>query len=282
MGPRDLYSTPAELAAATVGVTMEQQNYLRHLVHRQVVEVPPGQRALFLAPHPDDIVLGCGGTILKLLARGVSCRLVYLTDGRAVTDEAGEDAMDARRAAEAKAVSAALGAEEPILLDWNERTFTAPEHKAELVDAVEGLLRANAPEAVFLPYLYDQHGDHRYANHLLAAALERLETKPNVYGYEVWSFAPPGLVVDISAELEGKKELMRNYASQLEFLDYLQLIDVVGRLHGPLAPGAEACEAFFPFDPDAYIALVSELDLETPASRRSEVILMPPETWPKG
>jgi adenine/guanine phosphoribosyltransferase-like PRPP-binding protein len=43
------------------------------------VEVPPGERFLIVAPHPDDDVIRCGGTILKLLAVGKSVRIAHLS-----------------------------------------------------------------------------------------------------------------------------------------------------------------------------------------------------------
>jgi hypothetical protein len=45
----------------------------------RLVDIPPGERFLVLAPHPDDDVIGCGGTILRLLAARKSVRIVYLS-----------------------------------------------------------------------------------------------------------------------------------------------------------------------------------------------------------
>ncbi len=273
-------SDPAARVAAALALARAQQEHMRHFVHRKVVERPDATRALFLAPHPDDIVIGCGGTLLAMIDADVPVRLAYLTDGRAVAEPGGEDEMAARRADEARRVSAALGLVEPVLFGWNEHTFTRPESEPELVAALAGLLASEAPDAVFVPYLWDQHGDHRYTNWLLARAMEESGARPTVYGYEVWSFAPPGIVVDVTRRLERKKEILSLYASQLELLDYLTIVDVRARQHASLAPGAEACEVFCPFRADAFLERVHEADLRSPEALCGEVLLTPPESAP--
>lgn len=274
-------STESARTAATLALSRAQQLWLRHYIHRRALEVPPATRALVLAPHADDEVIGCGGTLVKLAARGVPTRIAYLTDGRAVTDDTARDeAMVQTRAAEARAVSARLGLPEPIFVGWNERTFAAPASEAALVERVRGVLDAVDPDAVFVPYFEDAHGDHRYANHLLARALLASGRAPTVYAYEVWSRVPPGLVVDISAELAEKQRLVDCYPSQLAYLDYHALVETIARLHAPLVHGASACEAFCAFRAQAYLAEVEALDLASPASMETIVLLTRPEAMP--
>jgi len=266
--------------AQTRARTLAQQEYMRHLVHRRHVEIPPAQRALFIAPHPDDIVIGCGGTLVKMLSRGVSVRLAYMTDGCAVAAPGAEADMARTRADEARAVSSALGLPEPILVAADERTYTRPENEAGLVDRLDAILEEVDPDHVFLPFYGDVHGDHRYTNHLLARSLRRSGRRPVVYGYEVWSVVPPGVVVDITNELEEKKRLLALYPSQLALLDYMTIAEAVARLRAPLAPGSQACEAFHAMRGEAFLELVDDLDLSSPDSLQSEIILMPPESMP--
>jgi LmbE family N-acetylglucosaminyl deacetylase len=267
--------------AATLALSRAQQLWLRHYVHRRVVDLPPAKRALVLAPHADDEVIGCGGTLVKLAARGVPTRIAYLTDGRAVSADTQQDeAMAATRAAEARSVSARLGLSEPILVGWNERTFSAPANEAALVERLAGVLASVEPDAVYVPFFQDAHGDHRYANHLLARALVASGREPTIYAYEVWSLVPPGLVVDISAELEEKQRLIDCYPSQLAYLDYHALVDALAKLHAPLLAGANACEAFCPFGARAYVEAAGTLDLASPASMETVVLLTRPESMP--
>lgn len=271
--------TPA--AARTRARVLAMQDAQRHLFHRQIVPVPVTERPLFLAPHPDDIALGCGGTLHKLLARGVPMRLAYLTDGRAAaTDPAQQPAMAVTRAREARAVSNRLGLPEPHLFAWDENTFGDPAQLAPRSRALADLIVEWNADAVFVPYLFDQHPHHRLANHLLAGAMRAAQRHPRVYGYEVWSVPPPGVVVDISGELEKKKELVSCYASQLALFPYLEMVDVQARTHASLIGGqCTAAETFCPFDGRAFCRVVADLDLTSPETTNNEVLTIPPDTW---
>jgi LmbE family N-acetylglucosaminyl deacetylase len=265
--------------AATRGMLTGSRSMLRHFIHRRVVDVPDFQRALFLAPHPDDIEIGCGGTLQKLIAAGRSVRLCYVTDGSAVGPRDRDAHFAIVRRSEAEAVSARLGLGPPTILGCPERQFRAPERRAELVRQITAQLDDFDPDGVFLPWLTDQHPDHRYTNLLLADALRGSKHRPTVCGYEVWSFVPPGLVVDISAQLAEKIELIRLYASQFEFLDYAHIVDTLARSHASLAPGASACEAFCAMRAEGFLETVAELALDD-ASVCDEVLLTPPPTMP--
>ena len=263
------------------GRVQAMQDAMRHLFHRQVLDLPDTRRPLFLAPHPDDIVIGCGGTLSKLIEAGIPARLVYLTDGRgATTDPAQQAQMAITRAQEAQAVSKHLKLPEPILLGWNETTL----HDSSLFEERAAKLRQQItetqPDVIFLPYLFDQHSDHRLSNHLLAEALRSCDQKPRILGFEVWSLCPPGLVIDISAQLERKCALMGLYRSQLELFPYVQMVDAVGRSHAALVSGnCVAAEVFCPFSTAAYVELVSGLGLDHPDTLVDEVRLTAPDTW---
>lgn len=265
--------------ARTSGLLQGSRAMLRHFVHRRVVDIPDGQRTLFLAPHPDDIEIGCAGTLIKMVAAGRDVRLVFLTDGSAVGEPDRDPHFAAVRRAEAEAVSQRLGLPPPTICGYAERTFRDPDQRERLARDVVGLLDDFQPDTVFLPWVADQHVDHRYSNLLLADALRNSAHRPTVCGYEVWSFVPPGLVVDISAQLAQKVELMRLYASQFEFLDYALIVDTLARSHAALAPGASACEVFCPMSAAGFLETVASLALDDPADC-DEVLLTPPPTLP--
>jgi LmbE family N-acetylglucosaminyl deacetylase len=272
--------TPGERAAYTRGMLEANRAFLRHFVHRRPFAGTEPERALFLAPHPDDIEIGCGGLLLRRADAGAASRLVFLTDGAAVGTPEQDAHFREVRWAEARAASERLGLSEPVGVRIDERSFRAADRREPAVAAIADELREFDPDAVFLPWVADQHPDHRHTNVLLAEALRRTGRTPTVYGYEVWSFAPPGAVVDVSRELERKLDLIRCYASQLEFVDYVHLVQAVATSHAPLLPGASAVEAFCPMATDGFLALVDSLALDDPASGVDEVLLTPPPTLP--
>ena len=101
----------------TLALSQWQQLHLRHLAHRRIVATPFAERVVVLIPHPDDEVLGLGGTLLRLRGQA-QVELVYLTDGRiGAGDRSVEEQMAATRASEAKEIAARLGNDIDLLLD---------------------------------------------------------------------------------------------------------------------------------------------------------------------
>jgi len=255
-------------------------------VNRRLVERPAGTRALFVAAHADDVEIGCGGTVLKLIDAQCRVQQAVLTDGRlAATAPDQEEEMARVRAEEARSVAAHLMLPPPELFGVNEREFQAPELLEAMVARCAALLDAFQPDALFVPWFFDQHADHRYVNRVVARALARSArdrtahdcTALTVHAYEVWSFVPPGLVVDVSAVFAEKRRLVSLHRSQLKLMRYLELVDELGKPRALLAgAGATAAEFFCPMRGDAYVARAESIDFESPESRATSVLLTPP------
>src|SRR3990172_1117095 len=59
----------------------------RRTAYPQLLDELPGNRFLVCSPHPDDEVLGCGGTIIKLVESRRTVQIVHLTDGNRGTND---------------------------------------------------------------------------------------------------------------------------------------------------------------------------------------------------
>jgi len=257
------------------------QEFQRHYVNRRLVERPAATRALFIAAHADDVEIGCGGTVLKLIDAQCRVQQAVLTDGRlAATAPDQEEEMARVRAEEARSVAAHLMLPPPELFGVNEREFQAPERLEAMVARCAALLDSFQPDALFVPWFFDQHADHRYANRVVARALARSardRAALAVHAYEVWSFVPPGLVVDVSAVFSEKRRLVSLHRSQLKLMRYLELVDELAKPRALLAgAGATAVECFCPMRGDAYVARAESIDFESPESRATSVLLTPP------
>ncbi len=180
---------------------------------------------LVISPHPDDEVLGCGGTIRRLADAGQRVTIAIVTRGWAPLFS---EAQVQQVREEARAAAAALGAADLRFLDLPVTKLAhLPEH--ELNGALMRLVDDVRPEWVFLPFRSDVHEDHRQ---IFDAALVALRPTPprefvtRIMCYETLSethWAPPGIeppfdpqiFVDISATLPAKLAAMKCYASQL-------------------------------------------------------------------
>ena len=172
---------------------------------------------LAVGAHPDDVELGCGGTLALLARRGRSVGILDLTRG-----EAGTRGTPQTRAAEAAESARILGArfrDGLDLGDGNLRTDRAAE--LEVIDVI----RRRRPRLVFAPLPNDRHPDHVRAGRLVAdaafyAGLRSLETgRPPHRPQQVVFFpstflAEPTFLVDVTAFLETKLAAVRAFRSQ--------------------------------------------------------------------
>ena len=178
---------------------LETKRFSRNL--RPVeLERPSQSRIMVIAPHPDDEVFGAGGTLLKAVANGAQVHIVYVTDGE--NDARGKAIRsDAVRSCEA------LGASYTFL---GRETLNISLANAEVDQKLSRLFHDMRPEAVFIPFLLDDHDDHRRANEFFATVagdwdLGRVE----IWAYQVYSTVLPNVVVNMTKEADRKRELIR-------------------------------------------------------------------------
>lgn len=172
---------------------------------------------LAFGPHPDDVELGCGGTLAALGGGGLSFGIADLTRGEMATR--GTPETRAREAAEAARV---LGARFRANLDLGDGDLRT-DRAAQLL-VIEAVRRAR-PRLVFAPWTEDRHPDHERGGRLVReaawyAGLAKLETglpphRPDqVVFYSAYALLQPMFLVDISAFFETKVSALRAYRSQ--------------------------------------------------------------------
>jgi LmbE family N-acetylglucosaminyl deacetylase len=143
--------------------------------------------AIVFAPHPDDEVLGCGGTIaLKALA-GASVRVVIMTDGR--TSHAqfvdAQTLIDMRR-------SEAVDAARQLGLDPSTYTFLdfednhLGEYAVQARKRVAELLQQHRPAQVFVPHRRDHLRDHVATYEIVSSAIHDYGLAMTLLEYPVW------------------------------------------------------------------------------------------------
>ena len=139
-------------------------------------ELPgPGARVVVLAAHPDDEVLGVGGLLVRLAARGCDLLLVSATDGEASHPESPtvtSAELAERRLHEQDAALTELGhaGSERVHLHLPDSALSA--HEGELADRLESLL--GGAVLLLAPWRDDGHPDHAACGRAAAAATEGL------------------------------------------------------------------------------------------------------------
>lgn len=213
-------------------------------------------RILVVAPHPDDEVLGVGGTTARLAREGAHVTVVIVTKGQ---PELFDPELIERGRAEARECHSLLGVSETRFLDFPAARLDTVEHHL-LNRALFEIVQEVAPDKVFLPFGGDLHNDHRA---VFNSALVALRPTPGVHRvadilcYETlsetnWN-APglssgfvPNMFVDISQYLDTKIKAAAIYASQMRQFPHERSLDAISylaKLRGA-SVGLEAAEAF--------------------------------------
>lgn len=178
---------------------------------------------MVVAPHPDDEILGVGGTLARLAEVGVETHVVVVTTGRSPRFDA---ELVATVRAEAARAHAMLGVTETHYLDCPAAGLSEFGH-ADLNAALSGAVRRIAPQTLFLPHPGDIHMDHQlsFLSALVAARPHQHAYPTHIFAYETLSetnwnapYLTPGflphLFVDISDTLERKLDAFALFESQ--------------------------------------------------------------------
>ena len=143
-----------------------------------------------VAAHPDDEVLGAGGTMAILAAAGVRMRLVAVTDGEASHPDADPAVVARTRAAESAAALELLGAHEieVIRLGFPDTGLAAREEQlsAALREQFEGF------GVCLAPWEADAHADHEAAGRAARQAGRLAGVQVLTYPIWMWHWAHPG------------------------------------------------------------------------------------------
>jgi LmbE family N-acetylglucosaminyl deacetylase len=183
---------------------------------------------LVISPHPDDDVLGAGGTMALASERGQGVFAVYVTDGggsprkdlRITAEE-----MAARREKEALTSLKAIGAAGGFFLRHQSRDLAAG-GGAEVREDLAQILKLLKPAEVYLPAPYERHRTHQLCTGLALDALRSAGDWPfKAYGYSLWGSFWGGkerFARDIGSVIRKKVEAVSAHASQIDYKNYHQ------------------------------------------------------------
>lgn len=180
-------------------------------------------RALVLAPHPDDEVLGCGGTMARIVASGGTVEVAVVTQGQAPRFDAAQVAIVR---AETERAHALLGIARTHFLGLPAAELDRMAH-ADLNHAIAQVVAKVRPDTLFVPFVGDLHLDHRlvFDAAMVAARPRGADYPRRILAYETvsetnWSapgLAPafqPNVFVDVSDHIDAKIAAFACFASQ--------------------------------------------------------------------
>lgn len=210
---------------------------------------------LAIGTHPDDIEIGCGGTLALLQQQGYRICHLIVTSGEEGSLQIPLDELAATRESEARAAAQILGTSDVFFMrEPDGLTHFTKAMKQKLIS----MLRDIRPQIVFTHAKSDHFPDHRVIHELTLSALAaaagpwypgggpgKPHSVEDVYGYEVWNPIPePALFVDITSTMEQKLTALQAHRSQIQDVDYVGAVQGLARYRGAMARAGKAAEAF--------------------------------------
>ncbi len=211
---------------------------------------------LAIAPHPDDEMLGCGGTLLRHLAEGDTVYWLIVT---AAQEQQGYDCnFIQRRTTQIIDVKEAAGFNALLQLNFpTTQLDTLP--LGDIISALGHAINQLKPDTLYVPYGGDVHSDHGvvFAATKACSKWFRYPSVRRIYSYETpsetnFSLPPdgPGMpiqrYVDISKYIEKKIEILSIYKDELGSFPFprsIEAIRALAQLRGA-ASGFVAAEGF--------------------------------------
>jgi LmbE family N-acetylglucosaminyl deacetylase len=185
-------------------------------------------KILVVVAHPDDEVLGCGGTIAKYTRNGNEVHCLIMGEGISSRYEHRELAKKEELKAlkeDAKKAAKILGIKKVFFKDFPDNRFdTVP--LLEIIKAIEELKEKIKPNVIYTHYRGDLNIDHRLTFEAVLTACRPLagETVREIYSFEVPSVTEwnaldkqftPNVFVDISNTFNKKVEALKAYKSEI-------------------------------------------------------------------
>ena len=177
-----------------------------------------------IAAHPDDEVLGCGGTLLKLKNQGVELNLMFLTDGYGGRFQLDEQSKNRRQ----RGVDRAVSFLQPKVI----KALSLPDNQLDtisllsIVREIEDFITMTSPDIVLTHYGEDLNIDHCvvYRATLTACRPRSMDNLIGLYAFEVpssteWTYGQrsffPDTFVDISGYMDTKMEYLKCYEDEM-------------------------------------------------------------------
>ena len=206
------------------------------------------ETVLIVAPHPDDEILGCGGTILRHIDEGDTvhwCLFTEMRPRKGITED-----QIAERDKLIASVAACVPFNSCLRLGF-ESAALEETPKRSMVEIFATALNSIRPSIVYAPFKYDAHSDHCRVSNVVSAACKpfRAPYVKKLLAYETLSETnqvvessamrfTPNYYVDITKFSEKKRSLLMLYKTELGEHPFPRSIEAVSALE--ILRGSEA------------------------------------------
>jgi len=186
------------------------------------------KKAIVVAAHPDDEVLGCGGTIAKLSSGGVEVYTIILGEGVTSRYEKRIDGIRDKSLIELKShirkTAGLLGVKKTFIFDFPDNRFDTVS-MLDIIKVIEKVKNEIKPEIIYTHFYGDLNIDHQITSQAVLTSCRpvRQETVKEIYAFEVpsstdWNYKTtfsPNVYIDISKTINKKIRAIKVYKSEI-------------------------------------------------------------------
>lgn len=204
------------------------------------------KKILIVAAHPDDEILGCGGTISRLVNEGVKAYTLILGEGITSRDENRNRDKRKEEIEELKQqiekANELIGVSKIFSFDFPDNRFDSTP-LLDIVKKIEEIKKQVKPDIVFTHFKNDPNIDHKKTYEAVITATRPIEdeTVKTIYSFEVlssteWNYPTtfsPNVFFDITKIIDKKIEAMKCYKNELHSFPHSRSIKSI-RLNAKL------------------------------------------------
>lgn len=186
------------------------------------------KKILVVASHPDDEILGCGGTVARLVEEGAEASTVILGEGITSRDEKRDTSKRKNELSFLKKqiykANELIGVKNVFIYDFPDNRFDSVA-LLDIVKVIEKVKKEIRPDILFTHYEKDLNIDHRICYNAVVTATRPLitETVKELYSFEVlssteWNYPlsfSPDTFFEINKTIKDKINAIKAYKSEL-------------------------------------------------------------------
>jgi LmbE family N-acetylglucosaminyl deacetylase len=212
------------------------------------------KRILVFAAHPDDDIIGCGGSLAKHVQLGNQVTVCYMTSGEAGSLDHSKEELARIREEEARNASRVIGFQD---LTYLRNPDGYMEYDNSNLKKLVELIREKQPNIVYVHHQSDGHLDHVATFQLVNESLRRASVPlfqeykgtpwlaETVLAYEVWTpLTDFEYVEDISEFIDKKTAALKKHESQIKSIRYDEAFEGLARYRGAMTGKGKHCEVF--------------------------------------
>jgi N-acetylglucosamine malate deacetylase 1 len=212
------------------------------------------KNVMIFAPHPDDDLIGCGGSIARHVKEGSKVTIVYMTSGDAGSLKYTKEELGGIREKEAKNAAKIIDVSDLVFLRIPDGYI---EYNRDSIVKLVNLIRKARPDVIYLPHKLDDSKDHKVTYELVTEAIRRAggpwfqECKgepwavKTILGYEVWTpLQEISYVEDITKFIELKITALEQHKSQTQDIKYDEAVKCLNGYRGVMTGRGKYCECF--------------------------------------